>query len=1154
MLTSSRTRRVLPPAGFIMLLVLSAGSLFGGRAWTSGEGPALLRPPADLGFNREAEAARAFFSGTRLLSTQELSHRVALLLIEFQPDTDTLTTGNGTFGDLPFYHPHPDPDLRDQGYVVRDPDINSRSKFYYAKHMQWASEYYEASSGGSFGFEPVDTLTDVSSIVRLPEVMGTYGDNEEFAVNMVTFMQDAVLSVDTLTAFDFSGYDAFLIFHAGAGEEADFGPPPLYEGDSPRDLHSAYIPFEALRQYLADGDPSFRGIPTTGAGGDTTFVRNALVLPETLIQDSLYNPSAVYLDILGIIVHEYGHHLGLPDLYDPAHVTRPAVGNFGLMGTGAYNSSARLPSQPIGWSKYYLGWLDALEVASDMQGVELFAVGGPGTGNRLLKVPVSSSEYFLLENRIRDRDFDGEFRFDDADGDNWPDLATDDYRLPDGSYTEFDFALPGIITYPDNPLPGSGVLIWHIDNEVIRSAFDPNFNENCVNCNISRQGVDLEEADGVQHLDREYPLTIDPGYGSPFDSYGGAVDSVKEASLGNLNTLLGPSSIPSSTSNLGISSNITLSGFRSATIDPERSLVDSIVSIDVSFEERLAGFPVMLRPEEPLDFETDPLVFGLSATAVTDLDGDGASEIIVLTREGELFLVGSNGTMYPGGGTEVTAYASTGETVVVSPAAGDTDGDGEAEIAIVDSLGVLSLYSTSGPAGGDVLEPGFPVTLPEGDYLPPACYDVDGDGADEIILVSSTGGDTRVDVRDGGGSTDGWPVEIEGSTVAGAAVYPLPAGPGSPGGADLIVALSEGTVVRLSGSGEELWRRSVGSGIELTPVLADLDRDGDKDGDGIAEEQGDLEIAVVTTDGSVTIIHSDGRPLPGGSQPTGGEVISQAAAADVNMDGYVELLVTVEETRDLIAYRLNDSGTALNRLDHFPKHISAQTLGGSKPYFSSIVTADIDGEESNGRMGEEIIFGTKDNVILVFDASSTSTPRKKYPLGGDAVSSPSVADVDGDGTLDIVTTDDRGYLYAWSTDMAAGEARVSWPQFGGSAGRSFANTLPLLDASRQETPVFSEERTYVYPNPFNPERQSDARIHLEVSEEFLNVDTIIYDVSGRKIRRTTLFPDDQAKGADIFDQPIEIDDLASGVYILAVELRTAAGESKRLFEKFAVIR
>ena len=64
---------------------------------------------------------------------------------------------------------------------------------------------------------------------------------------------------------------------------------------------------------------------------------------------------------VGVIAHEYGHDLGLPDLYDSVGPTTDSdVGFWDIMAVGS-NSGKLIQTQPThmgAWSKYVLGWLE----------------------------------------------------------------------------------------------------------------------------------------------------------------------------------------------------------------------------------------------------------------------------------------------------------------------------------------------------------------------------------------------------------------------------------------------------------------------------------------------------------------------------------------------------------------------------------------------------------------------------------------------------------------------------------------------------------------------------------------------------------------------------------------------------------------------------
>ncbi|MEV6652307.1 immune inhibitor A domain-containing protein [Streptomyces sp. NPDC051219] len=66
---------------------------------------------------------------------------------------------------------------------------------------------------------------------------------------------------------------------------------------------------------------------------------------------------------LGVFAHEYGHDLGLPDLYDTTGGAENSVGFWSLMSAGSWlgtgkDSIGDLPGDMTAWDKLQLGWLD----------------------------------------------------------------------------------------------------------------------------------------------------------------------------------------------------------------------------------------------------------------------------------------------------------------------------------------------------------------------------------------------------------------------------------------------------------------------------------------------------------------------------------------------------------------------------------------------------------------------------------------------------------------------------------------------------------------------------------------------------------------------------------------------------------------------------
>jgi len=127
------------------------------------------------------------------------------------------------------------------------------------------------------------------------------------------------------------------------------------------------------------------------------------------------------LSAFGVMAHEFGHILGLPELYAPGK-THEGIGIWGLMGQGTWVGMGRQPPHLSAWSKVRLGWADAVLVESS-QTVTLPAVEEHG---KVVKIYAKGAEhpheYFLIENRRRI-----------------------------GS---------------DRRVPGEGLLIWHVDESL----------------------------------------------------------------------------------------------------------------------------------------------------------------------------------------------------------------------------------------------------------------------------------------------------------------------------------------------------------------------------------------------------------------------------------------------------------------------------------------------------------------------------------------------------------------------------------------------------------------------------------------------------------------------------------------------------------------
>ncbi|MBI2890616.1 MAG: M6 family metalloprotease domain-containing protein [Nitrospirae bacterium] len=156
---------------------------------------------------------------------------------------------------------------------------------------------------------------------------------------------------------------------------------------------------------------------------------------------------------VGVFAHEFGHALGLPDLYD-TDFSSSGVGVWDLMGRGGFGGDGRSPERPThlsAWSKVYIGLFEPVTLPRCLAGATLPPAE---TSPVAYKLAVNAAEYFLVECRRR----------------------------------------VGL----DALLPGDGLLIWHVDEQVCAARYD----DNTVNDDEAHRCVALLEADGRGDLDR----------------------------------------------------------------------------------------------------------------------------------------------------------------------------------------------------------------------------------------------------------------------------------------------------------------------------------------------------------------------------------------------------------------------------------------------------------------------------------------------------------------------------------------------------------------------------------------------------------------------------------------------------------------------------
>lgn len=104
----------------------------------------------------------------------------------------------------------------------------------------------------------------------------------------------------------------------------------------------------------------------------------------------------------GLVCHEMGHDLGLPDLYDVSQNSE-GIGEWGLMSSGDWCNVgvlANSPSHLCAWSKIYLGWISPTVVTvPDQFNASINQVESNPVAYKLWSRGQPGEEYFLVTNR-----------------------------------------------------------------------------------------------------------------------------------------------------------------------------------------------------------------------------------------------------------------------------------------------------------------------------------------------------------------------------------------------------------------------------------------------------------------------------------------------------------------------------------------------------------------------------------------------------------------------------------------------------------------------------------------------------------------------------------------------------------------------------------
>jgi len=992
------------------------------------------------------------------------------------------------------------------GHWVDPPPHNND---YYTSHMKALSAYYETVSQGRI------TLTwDIwpktsDSAYQLPREMNYYGPcysglPSDVAFDTIVwgleqyFLDCFEVADEASPDLEFSDYDSYFLFHAGSDQQNDLGFPTTCS-----DLYTGYIRYRDDDTLLVDND--------------STQILDALIMPETGCQDN----RATALN--AVIAHEFGHQLGLVDLYTTSTFIT-SVGDFALMDHNGFGTAVDLgydvgrvfgafPVFPCAWSRAYLGFV---EVYDFRQGTEIPIAAAEivSEGIKVARIPISENEYYLLENRVVNPD--GRATGLKADS-NWVFLWPADSATAEPS-GEYDFLLPG-----------SGLAIYHVDEGVTVLDYDGdgvnNFDDNTLQNDPSRRFVSLMEADGVIDMSGYYE------FGSR--RFGCEEDLFRE----DRNSSFTPNTNPPAIDNSGNNTRVRVT-------DIQRQLefvggfpkrLDTLITFDLETERLVDGFPVRGG--------TPSLVYYGYSPIVDDLDRDGVPEIIfsyddrVMVSDADggnflhritecdpciVFTDTAIASVHPGRSHEMPVYFSPGGTIVGNIVTGDFGDETSPRLLAVGTDDKVLVVQPTDDNGDGIADP-----VPSGLIRMTGDYPLGMSFGDRLVILTGAG---KVVVKD---TIDSAPRQLAQITT------------------DEFFGMvrTDNAVIVVSGDEEQAGQTAytrfhylditdrdyvvtdqstvtaeIEGRFEYGPVMADFNRDGAYD------------IALMSADGEIVLVSVDLSTLPTlGTSPeytviadkaTGYRFQTNPVAADINDDGYPELLIA--GYNELYAFNHE-----LTLITGFPVEVNDRFPD------DDVIAAPIVADIADDGIPETMFPTLAGNINSMGPDMTYGFPVSSGETGLGSV----VYWVDSSGGR-IGYKGSDGWFYAWEVD--ADTTTDYWPMYGHDPEGTFRLSDSQLTTPAVFASGFDEDKFYSYPNPVT-EGQTTIRYFLP--SQATEVKLRIYDLSGQKVAEMN----GPVNGGVDNEQVWVCGSQTPGVYRCVIDV-DMAGSHETAFTDIAIIR